>query len=369
MSFWKQFGVLCLMGATGAGLWLSGVELPFGREKPAASATAASRPAPEPAPVLVDAVRFQSAAAVVEAVGTGDALRAVTLHPEAAGRVTAVLFEAGQAVAAGEPLLELDSDDERLALELSQVRVQEARQQLRRYESAAPSGAVASGEVDTARTSLSAARIEVAQAELALARRTLRAPFDGVLGIPEVEVGDRVDESTAVATLDDRSVVLVDFEVPESFAYGVEVGKPVDATTWALPGDHFQGTVDATASRIDPQTRTLRVRAGIPNEDGRLRTGMSFVIRLELAGERFPSVPSIAVLWDRTGAYVWRVDAEGSAERVNVDVLKREDQWILVDAPLAEGDRVVVEGVQRLRPGREVTIVERDTVSGGGQGV
>ena len=80
-------------------------------------------------------------------------------------------------------------------------------------------------------------------------------------------------------------------------------------------------------------------------------------------------MPSIAVLWDRTGAYVWRVTGDGRSERVGVDVLKREDQWILVDAPLAAGDAVVVEGVQRLRPGREVTVVERDAVSAGDAGV
>ena len=107
------------------------------------------------------------------------------------------------------------------------------------------------------------------------------------------------------------------------------------------------------------------MRARIPNADDRLRTGMSFVMRLRLAGERFPSVPSIAVLWDRTGAYVWKVGADGRAERVNVDVLKREDQWILVDAALTAADRVVVEGVQRLRAGREVEVVEHDAAPAG----
>ena len=259
MSVWKQLGILCLVAAVAGGLWVSGVGLPFGRDKPAAAASAPARAPAAPAPVLVERVRFASSAAVVESVGTGDAVQAVTLSPEAAGRVTAVLFQAGQRVAAGDPLLELDADEERLALELAQVRVQEARQQLRRYESAAPSGAVASGEVDTARTGLSAARIQVAQAELELARRTLRAPFDGVIGIPDVDVGDRVTEATPVATLDDRSAVLVDFEVPEAFAYGVREGDEVAATTWALPGERFTGTVvntcaSATSTTAPPES-------------------------------------------------------------------------------------------------------------------
>jgi multidrug efflux pump subunit AcrA (membrane-fusion protein) len=107
--------------------------------------------------------------------------------------------------------------------------------------------------------------------------------------------------------------------------------------------------------------KDMPVRARIDNREDRLRTGMSFTIRLPLAGERFPSVPSVAVQWDRTGSYVWRVDGD-KAERVQVRVLKREDEWVLVDAPLARDDLIVVEGVQRLRPGRLVQVKPREAI-------
>lgn len=365
MSLTKQLAILAGVGLLlAAALWW-GLPGQSSVKQPGGDRGAPPRAAERPAPVVVTPVRMASDAAVVEAVGTGKAAKAVTLYPEASGRVTEMLFQAGDYVAQGDPLLRLDADDEELAVELARVRLQDARQQLDRYETTAPSGAVSTSEVDQARTALSAARIELAQAELALRKRTLKAPFGGVISIPDVEVGDRVTTSTAISTLDDRSTLLVDFEVPEAFAQGIARGDPIRVTTWALPGQRFAGEVDSLASRIDPQTRTLRVRARIANVDDQLRTGMSFNIRMPLQGERFPSVPSIAVQWDRRGAYVWRA-ADGTAERVEVQVLKREDQWILVDAPLSPGDRIVVEGVQRLQPGRALEVTVRDALDASG---
>lgn len=354
-------GVALALAVAGGAMLVGG-----SRESEGAARAPAAAAAEKPAPVIVEPVRFASAAATVTAVGTGRAASAVALYPEAAGRVTEILFTPGQHVKRGQPLLRLDAEEEELNVQLARVRLEDARQQLERYERTVATGAVSATEVDRARTALSAARIELGRAELALRQRTLVAPFDGVIGIANVDVGDRVTESTLIATLDDRSSLLVDFEVPEAFAYGVRVGGEVTATTWALPGEQFVGTVAAIGSRIDPQTRTLRVRARFPNTGDRLRTGMSFTIRLPLAGDRFPSVPSVAVQWDRRGAYVWRV-VDGKAERVPVRVLKREEEWVLVDAPLSADDRIVTEGVQRLRPGRAVEIRQRAAAVAAGE--
>lgn len=362
MSLTRQLVILAGVGlAFAVALWWKPFGLSDAGENPG-SRTAGATAEEQPAPVIVTPVSLTSNAAVVQAVGTGDAARAVMLYPEAAGQVTEILFGAGDFVKQGDPLLRLDSEDEELAVELARVHLQDARQQLDRYENTAPSGAVSTSEVDQARTAVSAAKIELAQAELALRKRTLKAPFGGVVGIPDVEAGDRVTTTSAIASLDDRSTLLVDFEVPEGFARGVHVGGGFEASTWALPGERFEGKVDSVASRIDAQTRTLRVRGRIENTEDVLRTGMSFNIRLPLQGQRTPSVPSISVQWDRRGAYVWRV-ADGRAERVEVNVLKREDQWILVEAPLSPGDHIVVEGVQRLQSGRMVDATVRDTLA------
>ena len=355
VSLIKQLFALAVIAAIAAAAWYTdGFGLIGDSARNAQSAETAG-PTETP-PVIVEPARLQSDAAIVEAVGTGEAIQGVVIYPETAGEVRNVLFQAGERVAQGTPLLRLDDEDEVLAVELAKVRLQEARQQLNRYERAAPSGAVSASEVDTARTEVEAAKIELSRAELALRKRTVRAPFAGVLGIPQVDPGDRVTESTAITTLDDRSSLLVSFEVPEAFAYGITEGQEVEAITWARPGEAFTGVVDSTAARIDPVTRTLTVRARLPNVDDRLRSGMSFVIRVPIGGDRLPSVPSVSVQWQREGAYVWRIDAQNRAEKVAIDVRKRSDTWVLVEGDLAEGDRVVVEGVQRMRPGIEVEV-------------
>lgn len=315
-----------------------------------------------PPTVIVRTVRMASDAAVIEAVGSGKALKAVMLHPEVEGRITEILFTAGDTVKTGQPLIRLDREQEALDLELAKVTLADARRTVERYESVESGRAVTHNRMDEARKAFSLAKIRLSQAELALRKRTITAPFAGVIGIPKVEAGDRVAKTTEVATLDDRSALLVDFEVPASLAFGVRKGAEFKAVTWALRGENFTGTITALGSRIDQDTRTLHVRASIPNEKDLLRPGMAFSITLPLAGKRFPSVPSVAIRWQRKGAFIWVV-REGAARRVRVDVIKRNEGWVLVDAKLAEGEAVVVEGVQQLRPGRKVTMERRGKVA------
>lgn len=362
MSVVKQLAVLsCLIAMVGAIVYLKfGDANTINNNTPAALIEAED----VAVPVIVRNVEYESAAAVVEAVGSGEAIQAVTIYPEAAGRVTDIRFRAGQRVEKGDALLMLDDDEEKLAVELAEVELEDLRRQLDRYESTISSGAVSSSEVDSSRAAAAAAKIRLSQAELSLHRRTLRAPFSGVVSIPGVDIGDRVTTTTPITTLDDRSSLLVDFEVPEAYSNGVHPEMKITATTWALPGIEFDGLIDSLASRIDQQTRTLRVRARIENADDRLRTGMSFIIRLPLQGNQYPSVPSIAVQWDRTGPYIWRV-TDGRAQRINVDVMKREKQWILVDADISPGDQIVIEGVQRLREGRAVSTITDDEIAAG----
>lgn len=359
MSLARQVVIVVLLALVGASGWYAWRASDAGA--PAPAAPAASRGG-EPAPVVVERVRFRSSAAIIEAIGTGRAARAVELTPEAAGRVVAIRFAAGEAVAAGAPLVELDAERERLAVKLAEVELEDARRRLDRFERIAPGGAVSESQVDTARVAVASAEIALDQAEVALAERTVRAPFDGVVGIAEVDVGDRVDEDTELAAFDDLSTILVDFAVPEAFLAGVAVGAELELRSWARRGERFTAEVEAIASRIDPVARTVLVRARAANAERRLQPGMSFAVRLPLVGERFPSVPSIAVRWERDGAFVWRV-AEGRAERVAVEVLKRSDAQVLVDGDLAAGDRVVVEGMQRLGPGRAVEVTDAAAIA------
>ena len=312
--------------------------------------TAGARPK-----VIVRPVIFASDAAVLRAVGTARAVRSVTLFPEGSGQVTEVLFSAGQKMLAGAPLLRLDAEAEKLAVELTRLKLEDARQQLARYEPLASSGAVSASQIYQVRTDFHAARIALAHAELALTKRLLVAPFTGVVGIPDVEIGQRVTPETPIAAFDDRANLLIEFEVPEMFARGVKLGAPIKVFTWAGRKQPFIGYVKSIGSRIDPTSRSLRVRALLANAEDRFRPGMSFSVRLALGGREYPAVSTVAVQWNREGAYVWVIRG-GKAEAVRVKVLKRSDGRMLLDGPLSPADLVVVEGVQRLRPGRNVQV-------------
>lgn len=357
----KQLLILATIGtAAGAAWWFDVVAMVGDGATSRQTTVQTARPT---APVVVERVVFKSDAAVIQAVGTADATKSITVYPRASGRVVKILIEAGQRVAQGDPLVKLDEEDEVIAVKLAELTLRDARRTLERYNKVVRSGGVSRSEVDAAQTAVEEARLRFSRAKIAHERRTIKAPFAGVVGIPAVEIGDRVTQSSAITSLDDRSVLLVDFEVPETFLYGVRQGASLTATTWALPGEMFEGVLATLSSRVDEETRTLRVRAELPNERDRLRPGMGFSIRLPLVGKRFPSVPSVSVQWRRKGAYVWAV-RDGKARRVPVDVLKRSDRWVLVDAKLTAGDAVVVEGVQRLRQGRAVEIVARKNETG-----
>ncbi|MFX4229638.1 MAG: efflux RND transporter periplasmic adaptor subunit [Porticoccaceae bacterium] len=196
------------------------------------------------------------------------------------------------------------------------------------------------------------------QAEVDLADRTILAPFDGIVGIPQIEPGDRVDSSTVLVTLDNIESILVDFEVAETRFDNVRAGQSVRVETWSLPGETFTGVVESIASRIDPDSRTFSVRARVPNPNSRLLAGMSFAVYVDIEGKQYPSVAEISVLWGDGGTYIWRIEDE-KVSRVPVRIVKRTNGRILLDGDIAKGDLIVVEGVLRLRPGRTVAATIR----------
>ncbi|MBO6771400.1 MULTISPECIES: efflux RND transporter periplasmic adaptor subunit [unclassified Thalassospira] len=315
-------------------------------------------------PVIAEYATLMDEKTVVESVGTGKSALGVSIYPAVSGEVSDVLVRAGDKVTKGQVLVILNSERERLARNLAAVQVKDAEQLLARYEQARPLGAVAASEVDSARTALAEARIQLDQAEVDLADRTILAPFDGIVGIPQIEAGDRVDSSTVLVTLDNIESILVDFEVAETRFDNVKPGQSVRVETWSLPGELFTGVVDSIGSRIDPESRTFAVRARVPNPNGRLLAGMSFAVYVDIEGKRYPSVPEISVLWGDGGTYVWRIDDDKVA-RIPVRVVKRTNGRILLDGPIADGDLIVVEGVLRLRPGRTVSAsIRNDTRNG-----
>ncbi|MQX36653.1 efflux RND transporter periplasmic adaptor subunit [Roseospira navarrensis] len=306
--------------------------------------------------VVVEPVVLAPETTRLDAVGTGAAIRSATLHPAAAGEVVALRFRADQHVAAGDVLLELDARRERLALDLAEARVDEAETLLKRYQTAGR-GAVPDSTVDEARTALEAARIARREAEVALADRTVTAPFVGHVGLSDVDVGDRVTPDQPITTLDDRRALLVRFTLPETVLGRVSVDQPVEVTPWGPDKTPLTGRLVDIGSRVDPATRTVPLRARVGNADDRLRPGMSFAVALDLTGPARPRVPEIAVQWGAEGPFVWVVRG-GTADREPVRIVQRQEGVTLVEGNLEDGEPVVVEGIQRMRPGIAVTLAD-----------
>lgn len=314
-------------------------------------------------PVVLDKVGSRSDDASIEAIATGRARLSVTLYPDAAGEITEIAVKAGQKINKGEIIAQMDSRAARLAVALARVRVEEAQNLMERSEQLQRRNVNSEAKVQDTRLALERARLELKQAEEALADRVLVAPFEGVVGIPKVEAGDRVATTTAIVTIDDRSEILVEIAVPEEFVSRLEIGQKVIAMTPSFPDRKFEGILERIDSRIDPVSRTIMVRAGFPNPDDELRPGMSFAVELIVPGKSYRTVPELALQWSKGESYVWRI-ADGKAEKVPVRSVRRFNREILVDGGLRDGDLVVVEGVQRLRPGRAVSFVLPDPAPG-----
>ena len=309
----------------------------------------------EPPPLVVIApVSSATVNSRLEAIGTGQARSSVSVTADTTGIVTEIAEGAGRAVKKGEVIAKLDDVEERLARDKAEATLKGAADRLAIYQNATATAP----RLDrlNAETAEATAKVELDIARDNLDRRSVKAPIDGVTGIVQVNAGEKVTADTVILTIDDRSALLVDFYVPERFIARLEKDMPVTATSQALPGEIFTGTIVAIDSRADAASRTLRVRAEIPNQDDRLRPGTSFRVTLNFPGDTYPAVDPLSVLWDFEGSYVWRINAEGKAEKVRVTILERDGGRILIKGDIANTDKIVSEGTLRLRPGVTVRI-------------
>ncbi len=333
-----------------AGIATASVEAP----KPSGGGPAGFSGRGQPPVVLGAAASEAKVNDSVSAIGDGLAARSVTVTPYVAGRVASIDAASGDFVTEGTPIARLDSETEEIALDRARLTLEDTRETLARDQRLVASKTLSEVELLSAQLAVSQAELALRDAELALEHRTIRAPFDGWVGIIGVEVGDQADTDTEIATLDDRSHILVDFRVPERFVGQLRVGSPVTARPLARPDLELSGSVVVLDSRVDPETRTLRLRASIDNADDQLRAGMAFSIGMSFPGQTYAAVDPLAIQWSADGAYVW-TGVDGKATQVPVRIVQRNNDSVLVDAALAPGTRVVTQGVQMLRTGAPFT--------------
>lgn len=290
----------------------------------------------------------------IEALGTTRANESVLVTAKVTETVVRVNFEDGDLVEAGDVLVDLSGRAELAGLDEVAASYREAQQQYERLRELNAQKLIPTSQLDAQRGAMDSARARLDVVRARLADRVITAPFDGVLGFRQVSPGTLVTPGTTIASLDDISVMKLDFTVPEAFLSALAPGQAVSARSAAWPDREFTGTVSTIDSRVDPVTRAVTVRAEIPNPERELRPGMLLTLQVFQPERQALVVPEISVIQVAQDAHVFRVKADDTVEQVDVKLGQRRQGEVEVLDGLAAGDRIVVDGTVKLREGARV---------------
>jgi len=320
---------------------------------PIAGASAANGPAPAIAvdarPVGVTSVRRE-----IEAVGSLRSNESVILRMEIAGRIAEILFDEGQRVRKGMPLIRLDAAVARAQVEQAKASLILSRANHDRAVELYRRGAGTERARDEAIAKLQADEAALALSQAMLGKAMLVAPFDGIVGLRRVSVGDYVNPGQDLVNIEDIESLKVDFRVPEIYTLQIRVGQEVAVRLDAVPGQIFNGKVYAVDPAYDPNGRAIILRASLPNRDGLLRSGMFARVAL-LIDEREDAivVPESALVPVGQDHFVFRV-VEGKALLTKVSIGQRRKGQVEIVDGLEKDSVVVVEGALKLRDGAAV---------------
>lgn len=327
--------LVALLGACGGGA------------KPAPAAV----PAATVTTALVQRLPWQDS---LEALGTASANESVLITAKVTETVVRVNFEDGDLVEAGQVLVDLSGRVELAGLNEAAASFREAEQQYRRQQQLTEQKLVPASQLDTQKSVLDSARARLDATRARLSDRVISAPFSGVLGFRQVSPGTLVSPGTTIASLDDISLIKLDFAVPETYMAALRVGQPVRAESAAYPDREFAGVVRTLDSRVDPVTRAITVRAEIPNPDRLLRPGMLLTVRILRPERQALVIPEIAAIQVGEQAYLFRVRPDQTVERADVRLGARRAGEVEVLSGIGAGDRIVVDGTVKLRPGSAI---------------
>ncbi|HEX7034669.1 MAG TPA: efflux RND transporter periplasmic adaptor subunit [Pseudomonadales bacterium] len=311
--------------------------------------------------VVTERAQFRTIRSEVEAIGTAHANESVTITAKVTDTVSRVNFDDGQLVEAGDVLLELASREEQALLAEARANLNDARTQLTRLEDLLAQRTVPVSQVDEARARFAAAEARYQSVQARLADRQIRAPFSGLLGFRQVSAGTLITPGTPITTLDDVSIIKLDFSVPETYLSLLHPGLALAARSVAYPDRTFEATVRTIDSRIDPVTRAATVRALVDNDDLLLRPGMLLTVNLVTEERQALMVPEDALVQRSDQVYVFVVE-EGIADIREVRHGTRYQGWVEIESGLSAGEAVITEGVIKVRPGIPVQAVARHEV-------
>jgi len=320
---------------------------------------------PPPTAVTTDVAQQSEWQPTLESVGTLTAVNGVTVSTDLAGIVRQIAFESGSKVRAGDLLLRMDTTQEEAQLHQSEATRDFASVSLKRDKDLVDKHAISQSDYDNAAATFRQAQAAVDQFTALIARKTLRAPFDGVTGIRQVNLGQYLKEGDMVVTLQAFDPIYVNFSLPQQDLSKLVVGDPVSLRVDAFGDQHFDGTITAINSLVDQATRNIQVQATLANHNWRLRPGMFAKVSVIMTErQNVVAIPATAIHYAPYGDSIFIVsqmkDPQGKEYKgVKEQFIKlgqSRGDMIAVVSGLKPGDEVVTSGVFRLKSGAHVTV-------------
>jgi membrane fusion protein, multidrug efflux system len=328
-----------------------------GAGKATSGAMAVGAASQRPVGVVVAPARMERLAVELEALGTAYANESVDIASKVSNLVVAVRFAEGQKVRRGELLVELDGEQARADVAIAEAALKESRSQYDRSRELYSTKVLSESQLDQIEATLKANEARVAAARSRLGDLQIRAPFAGRVGLRRISVGSLVGPGTIITTLDDTDTIKLDFTVPEAYLAAVTPGLAIAARSVSYPDQVFAGKVASVDSRVDPSTRSITVRALVPNPAGLLKPGMFLTVRLARDATDALVVPEQALVPEQGDMFVFVVKGD-TAEKRLVRIGQRRVGDVQVVQGLSAGDLVVTEGTQKLRDGARVQVVK-----------
>ncbi len=324
----------------------------------------AAKFAPPPAAVTTAIAKTERWQPVLSAVGSLKAVNGITVSTDLAGIISQISFKSGATVKKGDPLVKLDTQQEEAALHAAEARQNLAKISLGRQRTLQSSGVVAQSEYDAAESEFNQATAAVDAAHALIARKTIVAPFDGLLGIRQVDLGQYLDVGAPIVQLQSTDPIYVNFALPQESFEQIAVGKKLRVKVNGVTGNQFDGEITAIDARLDESTRNLTIQGTVANAENRLRPGMFVNVEMLQPEQDVISVPASSISYAPYGDSVFIVKQKPGADgkpaaEVEQQVVKtgpsRGDQVSILSG-VKEGDEVVSSGVFKLRGGIPVQV-------------
>ncbi|HEX7044601.1 MAG TPA: efflux RND transporter periplasmic adaptor subunit [Burkholderiales bacterium] len=329
-------------------------------------------------PVAVAAERAGTAAwqPRLEAIGSLRAVNGIEVSTEVAGVIESINFRNGDTAAAGDVLVQLNADPDQAQLDAARVAAELAEVAFRRAKEQFAVQAISRAALDTAAAELKSSRAQVQQQEALLARKTIRAPFAGRLGISNVSIGQYVNPGQAIVTLQTIDPIYVDFTLPQQQLAQIALDQPLTVTTNVYPEHTFAGRITAIAPRVDPATRNLQLQGMLPNPKSELLPGMFASVSVQVGAEQPQlTLPQTAISYNPYGSTVYVLEPtpdrnpQGepiyTARQRFVETGERRGNAVAILSGVSEGELVVTAGQLKLRNGAPAVLADAAKVSEG----